>query len=74
MLLHVAPRSRLTVAPPSFALINRLPSVGETHIWCVSPCGTRTIANVLPPSIERCTCRFITYTTSAFVGSAVTEV
>jgi hypothetical protein len=38
----------------------------------LSPCVALTVVNVAPPSIERITGAFITHTTSAFCGSAVT--
>ena len=59
------------VAPPSLPLMRRLGSLGSTHMMCVSPCGTRTGVNVRPPSMERCTVRFMTYTVFSFTGSAV---
>ena len=66
------PPSCDTVAPPSLPLISRSGSFGSTHMMCVSPWGTRMRENVLPPSMDRHTVRFITYSVFSFVGSAVT--
>ena len=69
---QVRPPSNEMVAPPSFPLIIRFGSCGSIHMMCVSPCGTRISVKVCPPSIERFTPRFMTYTVFSSVGSAVT--
>jgi hypothetical protein len=42
----------LTFAPPSFASIIRFESLGAIHMSWLSPCGTRTLAIVLPASVD----------------------
>jgi hypothetical protein len=70
----VLPPSVETLAPPSFAWIMMLPSLGLTQMSWLSLCGVRIDANVLPASVDLKNPSAPAYTTSALVGSAPSVV
>ncbi|KTF08078.1 hypothetical protein MGSAQ_000426 [marine sediment metagenome] len=71
MLDHDSPPSKVTVAPPSLALIMFKLFSGFIHISWVSPWGRDLISKVLPPSMDLCSCTFITYRVFSSLGSTL---
>src|SRR5688572_16159059 len=72
--VHVRPPSVETFAPPSFAWTIVFPSRGLIQMSWLSPCGVGNERNVRPPSVDLKNPSAPAYTTSAFVGSAVSVV